>query len=764
MKIVVLEAALNGLLFPLQKFFQTVYPSFDLTLLLPITVRTHATGESLAQAYAMMALGVQPEDPLRYQPEQGLKAVLAGVTLGEPRSEVWKHAFVPLSNTSKNGYPLPAGKWAETEGKESLIGLIEAFKNEMLSWKHLAGAAWDTQDPEVFFTTFLAVLRKYFWCVPAPYKAAAGGTDVSLYEYLRLASAIAACSAENTGESKHASAAIVRGDFSGLQSFIYRITRPEADTEHVSKRLRGRSFYLSSLCLVTADWLLRELGLPANCALFVGGGRFDLLVPADGWEKIQGLRHKLEGWLLEAFQGELGIQFASSPIMAADMADMRRVYERLDTALEQDKHQKWHSHLNDPQFLQPSGQPWQACNVCRVSEVSGRDVCELCEQHEAIGRHLPHATHLAFCYGPVPALPADQLITFKSKAFDTQIAILSSKDEAVKLAGNAANAVIYQLNDTEDFIVPGTASGFLFLANAAPQALKTLPARREAGEIQAGEVLHFEALAYQSEGAKRLGVLKADVDFLGLMMQEGLNDEQVNGLRPTITRVATMSSQLDLFFAGHIRRICAEFSAAWQLTHRADPVDGLFYVVYSGGDDLFIVGPWDATLRLAMRLRQEFSDFSGRNPHLTLSAGYVQVKPRFPTHKFAELVSEAEEDAKNANGGARNQVKVFNQVLDWEGENSSFAGLLAFGDELIMEIRNGQIPRGLVYDLGELHRQHSPKGQKANPMWTPRLFYTLARRLAPEARERIGKKIIDSMHGKGILALVSLVSLTIRED
>ncbi len=30
----------------------------------------------------------------------------------------------------------------------------------------------------------------------------------------------------------------------GFKTFIYRVSRPEATTEHIAKRLRGRSFYL----------------------------------------------------------------------------------------------------------------------------------------------------------------------------------------------------------------------------------------------------------------------------------------------------------------------------------------------------------------------------------------------------------------------------------------------------------------------------------------------------------------------------------------
>ncbi len=38
---------------------------------------------------------------------------------------------------------------------------------------------------------------------------------------------------------------LLRGDIAGIQKFIYRITKPKVETKGTSKRLRGRSFYLS---------------------------------------------------------------------------------------------------------------------------------------------------------------------------------------------------------------------------------------------------------------------------------------------------------------------------------------------------------------------------------------------------------------------------------------------------------------------------------------------------------------------------------------
>ena len=202
------------------------------------------------------------------------------------------------------------------------------------------------------------------------------------------------------------------------------------------------------------------------------------------------------------------------------------------------------------------------------------------------------------------------------------------------------------------------------------------------------------------------------MDHLGLAMSEGLSDDRPNGQRPTITRVAALSSILDVFFSGHLNRICDEQFAEWLAEQRALPaearnvlsekVDGLFYVMYSGGDDLFIVGPWDQVLKLAQRLHDEFAAFTDHNPNLTLSAGMAQVKPRYPTQKFAELADEAEKASKDA---GRNRMTAYGQTVSWD-DAPTFNELMSLSKRLQEGVEQRLLPRGLIVDLGQIYRQH----------------------------------------------------------
>ena len=585
---------------------------------------------------------------------------------------------------------------------------------------------------------------------------------------MRLVSAITAClqaSGLFDKEEKQSVAILVRGDLSGIQNFIYRITRPESQTEHVAKRLRGRSFYLSVLVEVIADWILREFGLPSTCALFVGGGRFDLILPLYAVRKLNKLTTQLDKWLIDKFHGELSMQISSCELLPKDFGDMRDAYLKLDSELEKHKHQKWLQFINDPMFFEPIQSGWHVCSVCQLEPLSEPGICSQCQKQEFIGKHLPHTNAIAYYYTEeeIP-FPAEQIIEFPGSPFQVKVALISKSDSFPKIN---CHKMIFQLNETDHFIHPGTASSFRFVANEAPVARKVL---HEGGEfaVEVGEVLPFEALAELSTGAKRLGVLKVDVDHLGLIMGAGLSDdENPKGLRPTLSRIASLSSNMDLFFAGWLNQVCRKTFDIWKKTSKHEWIKnemtlGAFYIIYSGGDDLFLVGPWDAVLLLAQHINEEFQRFNGYNPALSISAGFVQVKPRYPVQKFAELADKAEQAAKN---GGRNKICLFDDVVPWQGGPASLSSLVALSDELVSEIENKTLSRGILADLGEVYRQHFSAHKKiSNPMWTPRLYYTLSRRLSPDKFNEIGRKLLECMKEQKILIPVSITSLKTRKE
>jgi CRISPR-associated protein Csm1 len=719
--------------------------------------------------------------------EARLIPILSLVELLYPAPEpVMRYKLAPLGLGSELLYP--SAEFGN-DPKEEYINLWKLFLQDLNNWKEKSSYLWKQDhltdyDIESYLVTLLALLRKYLWCIPSATNWESDADDrtwpdVSLYDHLRLTAAIAACiaasgvSVEDIQKNDDIKAVqIIRGDLSGIQKFIYRLNRPQAVTENIAKRLRGRSFYLQILVEIVAEWLLRILDLPPVCTLFVGGGRFDLLVPFT--DKVNKLLEEsilaLEKWLLQMFYGELVFHIVSEPLTQDDFADMRQAYRRLEAALEAAKKKNWLTHLT-PDFYQPIGNQWHTCSVCQLTPLDEPGVCTICGLHAQMGRHLPHISYLGYSYGDGQiTLPQSQIVDFNGGLFNVRVVLVRSKSDLRSFLNSTTHKSLFRINDTGDFIHPPAACSFRFLAKAAPLAKSCLSASGMA-PVEEDDVLHFEAIAKLSTGAERIGVLKADVDHLGLIMSEGLNRPEKQ-LRPTISRIAALSSNLDLFFAGLLNTICAEYPMDKRLQNDnkgASPswlnnVDGLFYILYSGGDDLFIVGPWDKTIRLAARIEEEFQRFTAFNPNMSLSAGYIQVKPHFPVQKFADLVDYAEKDAKKT----RNALCAFNQRLPWrvnQQENGvSVAGLLIFSDQLFKRINEGKIPRGLISDIGRLYRQHVSEEEGLKPMWMPRLYYSLTRRLNKEVMQDIQAPFLEWFQGQRLLMPLSIVSLSMRKE
>lgn len=691
--------------------------------------------------------------------ETGLVPILARVSLlyYAPNPEGWRYRVGKLELSEDAVFPISREQEAAS-GKIYSDLWEKEMHSELDAWKKSAG--WNELSLEAYFVTLLAFYRKYLSYVPSasPWQADKDDRvppDVSLYDHLKVTAALAACLRAGFDDDSLASMAttydkpiamLVRGDWSGIQNFIYRIARAdnERSYENVAKRLRGRSFYLGLLGDVIVDWVIRKLNLtPANI-IYSGGGRFDLLVPIGCQARVQELEQEINAWLLSNYYGELDLRMACVEIKSSDVENMKDAYDAVETILIERKQQKWFGTLSSENFLKPKWEKHHACKVCSVTPLKDPGVCDECEKHLKIGSALPRTDYLVFAYGDVKG--SGDVVTLPFDEFGVSVLLQSAKE----IEALSTHAVIYRLNETNEFWSADASSlvgqSFRFMANAVPRALERIEfGGREAETIEKGTPLHFGAIAACSSGAQRIGILKADVDRLGLIFSLGVQPA-------SLSRVSALSGAVDLFFAGWLNRMCDNVFEKWKEEQEkravkqleANPlrgkVDGLFYVMYSGGDDLFIVGPWDATLALAEKLHDDFTRYACENPNLTLSAGYVQVKPHYPVQRFAELVDAALRQSKNPkteNGEGRNRITAFGETVAWSNAGTGFENLYKLAVKIQAQVEGKEIPRSLIHDLSQTEKVKSKATREEKPLFSPRLYYTLTRRLKEAQRDEL---------------------------
>ncbi|MBT9142118.1 MAG: CRISPR-associated protein Cas10/Csm1 [Syntrophomonadaceae bacterium] len=692
----------------------------------------------------------------------------------KPSSDLWGYHLNPLSLNEDVLFP-------QTPLPEVNPGSYEALWMPFEEEVCLLASSGAINSP-VRFASFLALLKKYLSFVPSatPWEEDEEHRtypDISLFDHLKVAAAIASClnrlSPDHLEElhrgraREKAVAFLLRGDFSGVQNFIYRVARPREDaTFHgVGRRLRGRSFYLALLNTIVAQWLGDELEFTSANILFEGGGRFDLLIPVDNKSQVRLEQsiNQLDEWFLNEFEGELGLVTAMEEVSPEDFETLGEVYKRLEAQLADRKLQKWRNLISDRDFLCPKEERHHSCQVCGLVALPKPDICELCNEHHELGRCLSSADYLALVYDG-SARAEDENSTLFSQPLNVQVKLLSENEKVSWLKGLKAppnKTSLYRLNST-DFVFRGAPEGlglgFCFLAKEVPVARGQLRLLGREEVTREGDGLDFVEIAELSPGSKDLGVLKADVDHLGFILSEGVV--------PTISRLSTLSHSIDCFFSGWLNILCQNRFEKWQTEEGRHPwankFDGLVYIAYSGGDDMLILAPWEQTLELAKVLNHDFTKYTCENPNITISCGINLVKPSLPVQRFVRLATSTLDRVKEE---GRNRISLFGKTFEWTDGLVNYEEFLRFAQELQRLVEQEKVPRGLLHDLEHLHRLYyqNSNGER-KPLLTPALYYTMARRLKMELCQEILPRVLIHIKNDSLHSLLSYVILATRKE
>lgn len=503
----------------------------------------------------------------------------------------------------------------------------------------------DIQDGETYLEHVLAEMQRLTWCVPSAYYHSIA--DVSLYDHSRMTAALAVCMADfpeteidrlllavreafgnNAKTLPDTSVALlVGGDISGVQHFIYTIASKGA-----AKTLRGRSFYLQLLTEAALRFVLYRLELPYSNVIYSGGGNFFLLAPVSAGEKLPAVRAELSRILLKNHGTALYLALGSAEVPASGFrpGKLPQHWDAMHKAINAAKQQRY-SELDAEMYAQvfalPStgGNPQETCSVCGDDQrkttalddtEAQKRICSLCDSFDKeIGKKLPDAKFVVLGWqDPQPRAGETAADALTELGMTFQFS-----NEAAKIQVSAKRATVWALDDPVNGKYPQlnipAAHILRYTANQVPP--KTL-----------------DEMQKETEGGfQKLGVIRMDVDNVGEMFKHGLGDQA------TLSRIAALSFQLSLFFEGWIKRIC-------ERNGRKE----IIYTVYTGGDDVFLIGPWDVMPVLAQEIAGEFGKYTASHPKITISAGMSFIGGKYPIYQAAEDAHNALEEAKKLPG------------------------------------------------------------------------------------------------------------------
>lgn len=718
------------------------------------------------------------------------------------------HSYLPLTPLSlQRDLLFPGAALPRDQAWRQYEGLWSDFLRDA---EQLGAAHGDNGDLTVFVENMLLLMQRYTWCIPSAWWK--DTPDISLYDHSRMTAALAAVLAKsglsqaelmNSPAPEKPLALLVGGDMSGIQDFIYTISSRGA-----TSALRGRSFYLQLLTEAAARYLLRRLGLPITNLIYAGGGHFYLLAAPGDEAKLAAVQQEISRLLLRHHKGDLYLALAQQPLHSADFRRMGSARQGLMSTLLRAKQRRFaelgaeQTVLFQAHGLGSDGDLPQNCQVCGAEHnraevdaesrtpgnAQGVRKCPACRAYEELGRDLRNAQFLLLAEQAPVALGND--LTAEAGDWREVLAGLGMRaevgDDANRLNWRGPHAVLLALTDqalAEVRPSPTCAVGRRLLVNVSPILRETDVEELEQGgftdladleiekrrvAIRRGEIIKpYDVMEWQSQGVKRLGVLRMDVDHLGAMFASGLGDNA------SLSRWAALSFAVSLYFEGWVGELARQ-------QNEEDGADRL-YAIYSGGDDLFFVGSWDATLKLAQRIRDDLSEYAARHPGVHASAGVALVSGKYPLYLAASDAGAAEDAAKDS---GRNAITFLDQPVKWSdaGNAPDFAqvqrrveqigGWLAgkkINRSFLMNLRaiDAEWRAGRKQERGEKRREglapryaHRDKQMALGP-WLWHLVYNLARAMD----RRVGKDMqveTKEMVTALVAGEISVLGLTAR--
>ena len=480
--------------------------------------------------------------------------------------------------------------------------------------------------------------------------------DISLYVHSKITSAVASCMklyfdeqqiqdykkyCFNSGSKIFRNEKIyllISGDISGIQDFIYTIPSKGA-----LKTLRGRSLYIDLLLEEFIDEYLEQIGLSRANVLYSGGGHFYILAPniEDTKKAIDKLQAKMNRWLMENIGINLYLAIGIAECSANNLMKSEAQGNLFATVNKKLKDDKTIRYSKDEDFLEyifnvekEEDTAKKECNICHnlVDKLwkynSDEEIaCEFCLNLYKLGQDI---------------LTQDLVFVISEEKIDG----------GIKIFGKDKDLYMYAVNIEDIDMFKGKILRIYSKNNLLESDLAIrLYLADYSAKNENDEVMTFDDLAKSSckiyKGIKRLGVLRLDIDDLGIAFSSGFvsdKDKIEDNLRyATLSRYADLSKDISMFFKVAINKICAgDLIGCVDFEEKAFNIFGIakapkrkVNIIYAGGDDLFLVGAWDEVLEVAIDINRAFKQFT--NGKLTLSAGMAMFSPTYPISKMAEI-------------------------------------------------------------------------------------------------------------------------------
>lgn len=636
---------------------------------------------------------------------------------------------LPISALKISSDFFPSEKFQQP-GQPEYQKLWEQFEREV---KELHGRGFNSIKH--YCENLYYVLHRYLVHVPSSTQDL---PDVSLFDHLKTTAGFAVCldaylKAKGRTDCQttpdEVPVLLVGGDFSGIQSYLYDIVSSDA-----AKNLKGRSFYLQLLSDNVVRRLLRALDLPLGCLVYSSGGGFFLLVPNTPQceEVLKEERKTISNLIFEEHKTSIFLsidwqEVSETSIMSRELGGIwkglmeklnRNKRNKFKTALveqyvdffepievggKQKRDSITNEELSDEESL--AADQGKKRHGIQYIDDNTKPIQFTTYQQIELGKSLKKA--LAWVVSDHTLPQSNNLTKYEFCNLGVYNYLVEDTESAYRLSLDAATVLALRHDDESLHRVRKMAAGKDVVAGFSFYGGNDYPSDEE------GVPLSFDKLAEKGKGVSKLGVLRMDVDNLGNIFKDGLGKD-----KKTFSRYSTLSRSLDYFFRGYL-------NAIWQEKTFSQST----YILYSGGDDLFIVGHWNALVGFAQRIRDDFAHYTCHNPKLSLSGGLAIVPPKFPIAKGASMADQAEKAAKGYEEKTLNLEKnafaLLGVPLHWK---TDFELVENLRNKLAELLEANKLPQGVLHKLMQYQMiAEDQKKRNLNESWYWHMAYDFAR-------------------------------------
>jgi len=577
-----------------------------------------------------------------FKRDAGLKSIFSNIHLNNSYKANHHNIWEP-KNLKEYPYPIKSEEFNPNKQVAFYTKLWDDFRDEFMIVKNNLN-----ED------TLLLLLQKYTFMIPEHTLVTdSGPPDTSLYHHLKSTAAVSLCIYKHLTEEKGLEWGktdlskdiynindnkflLIAGDFSGIQKFIYTITSKAA-----LKTVRARSFYLELLAECIVSHLVQELELCRSCIIYNSGGGFYLLAPNTNKvkDKIHFFKEKINQYLFDKFGFLLYVTLAARPLCGNNLKGkvkdkdlpLGKIWSLLKQDLGKQKGRKWiEIFTNDFEKVFEPFEEKGNCAACHQPidkfgsiklEDESLNLCSFCRNMVELGKRLPD---LEVFY---------EIKEVKKCGFYLNIfGHIYCLDKHME-----KNNVITKYHLTNLWDLTDNSYSLRNFPTGSYSSLKD-----------------FIELGQNATGLKKIGILRMDVDYLGRIFSRGLGETN------TFARLNDLSERLNLYFKYYLPKLLAD-NTEDSIT-KVPRKKLLVNLVYSGGDDLFLVGTWDSTIDAAWAIYSDFRRFTGYNSDVTFSGGLTIADEKVA---FYRLADEAGSEEKKAKSNGRDSFSIFGIPLKW---------------------------------------------------------------------------------------------------